>query len=999
MKKELLLLLIMTLCLTSHAKKTVRERYNFNIGWLLNVGDTPEASTPTFPDTDWRRVTLPHAFNEDEAFRVDIHDLTDTIVWYRKHFRLPSKYQGKKVFIEFEGIRQAGEVYVNGTRLALHENGVMTLGIDLTPYVAFGKENVIAVRVDNNWNYQEKATETRIQWNDRNFNANYGGIPKNVWLHVTNKLYQTLPLYSNLGTTGVYVYASDFDIEGHKATVHTEAQVCNEKDSPQTVTLRVKIITPEGEVLSSFEGDTRQLQPGDTVTLCAQSPVNGLHFWSWGYGYLYDVVSSLWVNGKEVDALTTRTGFRKTCFDEGRVWLNDRVIMLKGYAQRTTNEWPALGTDIPAWMSDFSNRMMVEGSANVVRWMHVTPWKQDVESCDRVGLIEAMPAGDGEGDVQGRHWELRMELMRDAIIYNRNNPSILFYECGNTGISPEHMLDMKAIRDKFDPHGGRAIGSREMLDVGEAEYGGEMLYIDKSARHPLWAMEYCRDEALRKYWDELSYPFHPHGAGNDEYLSTLTGEVSKHPDAKAYNQNQDSFAIEHVHRWEDYYLERPGTGRRVSAGGAKIIFSDSNTHFRGVENYRRSGSVDAMRLPKDSYYAHQVMWDGWVEPESTRIYIIGHWNYPIGTVKPVDVVSTAPQVELMLNGVSLGIGEKKYTFLHSFPNVNFQPGTLTAIGRDEQGNELCHTTLSTAGEPHSIRLTALEAPDGWKADGADIVLIQAEVVDANGQRCPLANDTLHFSVDGPAEWRGGIAKGDDNFILSLDLPVECGVNRASVRSLYTAGKVTITAIAEGLESSQLNLRTLRVNDKDGLSTYIAADHLPLNLQRGETPNTPSYTDTKLSIPIMGAEAGAYNEEAANSYDDNEKSEWHNDGHASTAWITYQLEPGHRLDEVCLKLTGWGKRSYPLDIYAGETLIWSGTTEKSLGYVHLMVEPTEASQITIRLHDMAGDEDADNENVAITEAVGGWLDLIRTPNSEEVKHELRIVEVDFLTHVE
>ena len=126
-------------------------------------------------------------------------------------------------------------------------------------------------------------------------------------------------------------------------------------------------------------------------------------------------------------------------------------------------------------------------------------------------------------DRQGRQWEQRTELMRDAIIYNRNNPSILFYECGNESISREHMIEMKGLRDKFDPFGGRAIGSREMLDINEAEYGGEMLYINKSKKHPMWATEYCRDEGLRKYWDEYSYPFHKEGAGTALPRSACNG--------------------------------------------------------------------------------------------------------------------------------------------------------------------------------------------------------------------------------------------------------------------------------------------------------------------------------------------------------------------------------------------------------------------------------------------------------------------------------------------
>ena len=332
-----------------------------------------------------------------------------------------------------------------------------------------------------------------------------------------------------------------------------------------------------------------------------------------------------------MDEVATRTGFRKTEFGDGLFRLNDRVLMVHGYAQRTSNEWPGVGMSVPAWLSDYSNLEMVKSGGNLVRWMHVTPWKQDVESCDRVGLIQALPAGDAEKDIEGRQWEHRVALMRDAIIYNRNNPSVIFYECGNENISEAHMAEMRAIRDMYDPHGGRAIGSREMLGSKESEYGGEMLYINKSGRQPLWAMEYCRDEGLRRYWDDWSYPYHRSG----------DGPLYRNADASAYNHNQDQLAVEHVRRWHDYWVVRPGMGKRVSSGGVKIIFSDTNTHFRGESSYRTSGVTDAMRLPKDSYYAHQVMWNGWVEPETPQVHIMGHWNYPEGTVKPVYVVSNS----------------------------------------------------------------------------------------------------------------------------------------------------------------------------------------------------------------------------------------------------------------------------------------------------------------------------------------------------------------------
>jgi beta-galactosidase len=976
-----------------HIHAAEREKYNFNSDWKLKVGDIVQAEEMDYPDAEWKSVTLPHAFNEDEAFKLNIKDLTDTIVWYRKHFRLPADAKGRKVFIEFEGARQGIDLYVNGHLVGQHENGVMAFGFDLTAFVKPGKENVIAARIDNNWDYAEKATGVKYQWSNRNFNANYGGLPKNVWLYVTDKLYQTLPLYSNLKTTGVYIYAEDIQVRARKARIHAESEVKNETKKSQTVGYLVELFDRDGKLVKSFRGEEKKINPGEKIVLSAESEVEGLHFWSWGYGYLYTVKTALCIEGKKTDEVITRTGFRKTRFADGKVWLNDRVIQLKGFAQRTSNEWPAVGMSVPAWLSDYSNGLMVKANANLVRWMHVTPWKQDVESCDRVGLIQAMPAGDAEKDCKGRQWEQRKQVMRDAIIYNRNNPSILFYECGNESISREHMLEMKKIRDEFDYHGGRAIGSREMLDIRDAEYGGEMLYINKSAHHPMWAMEYCRDEGLRKYWDNYSYPYHKDGEGNSAYHSAATGKTKKQADASVYNRNQDSFTIENVIRWFDYWRERPGTGKRVSSGGAKIIFSDTNTHFRGVENYRRSGDTDPMRIPKDSYFAHQVMWDGWVDTENPRLHIVGHWNYEPGVVKPVYVVSNTDSVALFLNGKIMEQAQRDYHFLFTFDKIAFTPGVLEAVGYND-GKEVARMQLRTAGKPAKLKLSAIQNPKGWKADGADLVLLQVEVVDAEGNRCPLANDLIHFTVEGPAEWRGGIAQGPDNYILSEKLPVECGVNRALLRSSVTAGKVVVRAEAEGLASASLELVSSPVEVQNGLSTYIPGDDLEGSLDRGETPLSPSYIDRAVDVAVLSAEAGINTEEACKSFDDNELSEWKNDGKASTAWIKYHLERVARVDEICMKLTGWRMRSYPLEIYAGDELIWSGETEKSLGYVHLKVKPIPASEITIRLKGSSKEDDAFGQIVEVAAPVANELDLFKAKDGDKTNHELRIVEVEF-----
>lgn len=921
------------------ASHSPRATYNFNPGWKLFVGDPTNASLPAFDDSAWKPVTLPHAWNEDAAFKVAIDKHPTGIAWYRKHFKLPPDAAGKKVFLEFEGVRQAGEFYLNGTWIGRHENGVMAVGFDVTDAVRLSpQENVIAVRTDNDWAYREKASNSRYQWSDRNFNANYGGIPKNVKLHITGKLYQTLPLYSNLKTTGVYIYAQNFELPGKAATITAESEVRNDSATPRKFAYEVVIEDADGKVVKSFAGETMTLAAGHLTTVRASARVTGLNFWSWGYGYLYNVQTILKVDGQAVDSVRTRTGFRKTEFGNGVVKLNGRVLQLKGYAQRTSNEWPALGNAVPPWLSDFSNGLIVEGNGNLIRWMHITPSKQDVESCDRVGLIQAMPAGDAESDARGRQWEQRVEVMRDAIIYNRNNPSILFYEGGNKGVSEEHMRELKAVRDQYDPHGGRAIGAREMLNSRVAEYGGEMLYINKSARQPFWAMEYSRDEGLRKYWDEFSPPFHRNG----------DGPPYRNAPANDYNHNQDSFAIEDVVRWYDYWRERPGTGPRVNSGGVNIIFSDSNTHYRGAENYRRSGEVDAMRIPKDGFWAHQVMWDGWVDVERPRIHIIGHWNYARGVTKDVYVVSSADNVELFFNGKSLGEGRQSSRFLFTFENVAWQPGELKAIGRDSKGKKLCEIILQTAGEAVAVKLKAMTAPGGLKADGADVALIEVEVVDAQGRRCPTNLDLIDFELSGPAEWRGGIAQGPDNFILSKHLPVECGVNRVIIRSRPQAGTISLSAKAEGLKPALLELESHSMTTTDGLAALLPGEDLPVRLERGPTPTDASFKVTRAAVPIVRATAGANPHRVAASYDDDEETSWSNDNKLATAWICYEFDRVTAPTELTLKLVGWRQRTYPLRVLVDDREVYRGTPPRSLGYVTVPLRAATGRSLKIEL---------------------------------------------------
>jgi beta-galactosidase len=968
---------------TSFSQEFVRTKYNFNGDWKLKSGDFKEAKNSNFNDGKWECITLPHAYNQHEAFKKSIEEHTTGIVWYRKKFKLPQGISDKKIFLEFEGIRQGGVIYVNGTKVGMHENGVMAFGLDISQLVKpYPFQNVVALRIDNDWKYKEEKTGATFQWNNNNFNANYGGIPKNVFLHLTDKLYQTLPLYSSLETTGTYIHATQINIPNKSALITAESQLKNEYSVPKTFSYQVEVWDMENKKVAEFQGEKIIIAPGEIKTVKASQELQGLHFWSWGYGYLYTVKTILKVDGKVIDEVQTKTGFRKTEFKNGEVVLNDRVMQMKGYAQRTSNEWPAIGMSVPAWLSDFSNQLVVEGNGNLVRWMHVTPWKQDVESCDRVGLMQAMPAGDAEKDAKGEQWNHRVSLMRDAIIYNRNNPSIIFYECGNEVISEAHMQEMKSIRNTYDPHGGRAIGSREMLDSQEAEYGGEMLYINKSARKPLWATEYSRDEGLRKYWDEYSPPYHKEG----------DGPLYRGQNAADYNHNQDRHAIENIVRWNDYYVERPGTGKRVNSGGVNIIFSDSNTHHRGESNYRTSGEVDAMRIPKDGFWAHQVIWDGWVDIEKHRTHIFGHWNYTDKVVKNQYVVSTGDQVELFINGKSKGFGKRSHTFLFTFENIPWEFGTIKAVSYNAKGEKLSEDTKVTAGEPFAIKLTPHTNPNGMLADGADVALIDVEVVDKNGVRCPTNNAMIEFSISGNASWLGGIAQGPDNYILSKNLPVENGINRVMIQSAMKSGTITVTAKSKDVKESKIVLNTNAVSIENGLSKQLSGANLSSNVQRGPTPETASYTIKRNPVFISHATAISNSDAVYKSFDDNELTEWTNDGKISTGRITYKLSKPSIVNQCVVKFTGWRTKSYPIRILADGKEVYKGNTAQSLGYITLDLIPVLAKEITIELTGTNSEKDAFDKIVEVDPTKE--LDLFKDKTTADAKGQLRIVEIEF-----
>jgi beta-galactosidase len=836
-----------------------RFTINFNVDWKFFRDDVKDAETVVFDDSKWATISTPHSFNDVDSFRSIIsHSGGDRgtykgIAWYRKHFKLPADLAGHNLFLEFEGMRQAGAIFLNGKEVGLSENGVNAYGIDITDTVKLGnEENILAVKLDNRTTYAERATNTSFEWNVNDFNPDHGGIDRSVWLHVTGKIHQTLPLYYGLESEGIYVHAANFDIARKTAGITVESEVRNSSSGRATVSLSAVVVDHTGIVHAQFDGAPIEMTDGAKTIHRATGTVKDARFWSPDDPQLYDVYTILKVGDKVVDVARTETGFRKAEFKggagKGGIYLNEKFFYLKGYAQRCTNEWAALGGGYPDWLRDLTAKMIRDSHANYIRWMHVSPKKADADAMARYGIVQLCPAGDKESDKQGRQWEQRAEVMRNSMIYFRNNPSILFWEAGGTVITPEHMQQMNALQKQWDPHGQRVVGSRDSSDAAPNQlltpisgYFGVMISQDPrvdqlaqptdlfrgfSAQRrdlaPIIEVEDFREEGARRMWDDYSPPYYKVKKGPDDTWMANSD----------YLFTSESFALAGVGRYWEYWENRISNSDPAHSrwsGYASIYFSDSDADGRqdSSEVARVSGKVDAVRLPKEIYYAHRVM-----QNEQPDLHILGHWSYPAvqpdgtNTVKTIYVIANTESVELFVNGKSAGVNSKPTSgWIFSWPQIEFVPGTLRAVGKNS-AKVVAEQELTTAGAPAAINLTAIAGPNGLQADARDAVLIDVEVVDAKGRRCPTDDGRIDFTCTGPAIWRGGYNSGKINSTNNLYLNTELGINRVAVRSTLTPGTITITAARDGLKPAQVQIVSKAVNLKDGLST-LAAQHLPV----------------------------------------------------------------------------------------------------------------------------------------------------------------------------
>ena len=876
-----------------------------------------------YDDSDWQLVSVPHPVNAHDEFDEIITgpgeaNFYNGYNFYRKHVVLWGTGNGewgtgRKFFLEFESVRQDIVLWVNGEMLGHYEAGIAPVGFDITGQAKDG-ENVIAIATAGGAPNASVKLDTReirpgkspmdkrekgekpgagFQWNGTIFNPVQAGLTGNVNLHVKSSCYMTLPLYNNLKTTGVYVWADDSDFAKGAATIHVKAEVRNESGKEVKAKVAVAVedagaqddrrwtkaktrdarlamsnvscLVPAADAgvvyPSALEPDVYDKHPAPTrvntpevAYIEASGKAEGLVFWSPDTPHLYDVaVSLLDEKGNLLDTTTIRTGFRKIEYSvEKGLTFNGKSFWLRGYAQRSTDEWAAIGV-APDWLQDYDAELLRGSSANFVRWMHVAPKPAPIRAYDKYGVVNVCPAGDAEKESSGRNWRQREEAMRDVMIYFRNSPSVVFYEAGNNQISPEHMRIMRKLREEIDPHGYRFAGCRTLNtpeQIAEAEYVGTMVHRHDVAAYeamkklnrfmPIVETEYCREESPRRVWDAYTPPDY-------EYDCLWIGGGAKKPLRDVWNLTQEDFALAHCGSADGYtyFYGNRATGNlgKYYSACAMLCWTDCNQHGRnqGTENARMSGRVDPVRLPKENYYALAT-----IQSDEPRVKILGHWSYPADTpetynykareydgdyYKPTGETARrdpkhkiiyvlgsvhVASVELFVNGKSKGVCDKpENVFVFKFPDIDItERGKVEAVARDVAGKEIAREAIETVGEAARLELKVTTGEDGFRADGSDIAMIDVALVDANGRALPYASDKVEFEMEfKPAVSRspfpvppsptfmGGYNSGTAGEMSPIGknwVNLECGVNRVFIKAGREAGTITIKASLTGL---------------------------------------------------------------------------------------------------------------------------------------------------------------------------------------------------------
>jgi Glycoside hydrolase family 2 C-terminal domain 5/Glycosyl hydrolases family 2/Domain of unknown function (DUF4982)/Glycosyl hydrolases family 2, TIM barrel domain/Glycosyl hydrolases family 2, sugar binding domain len=772
--------------------------------WLFSKTDPyPAAKESGFDDSGWETIGVPHCFNDLDTYQnLSLNKAFRGTVWYRKHFRVPHDQRGKRFFLEFQSVGVGAALYVNGRfkpgslpvsqpQETTHVGSFLPFALDITDDIHYGEENVLAVRVSN-------AEKSFFAWPGfgtfLGLGMGFGGIDGPVYLHVTDPVYIPLNSYSPLGKWGTYIATISADVS--QAEIRARTNVENTSSGPQSVELVTRLDGADGVTALTMRS-TKTIAAGSSEVFEQSGTVAKPSLWypnasEFGKPYLYRAVSSVHVNGKEVDNLETHFGIRTLSWDDDYGYVNGKKHLLKGFGQRNT--YPALGSAVPAELQWNEVRLIAECGGNALRLGHFPATVETVAACDAYGVLVIQDSGDDEWALHGETARAyKRDYDRDTIIRFRNSPSVAVWESNNGIASTKKEKDIyspattQSLVETWDPLGGRIVESRDTSDFWPTDRKimiGYTATYKKVAGSPSINLEcYTRGNARFDYEHEK------------EEAGVFT---------KAYTSNIKDKAC----GWIFWML-------------AETMESPFLPYFNGKTYQKSLGccAMDGNRFPKLSYLVFQnALWAPF--PAQPRVALQSSWN--LSGVQDVDAWSNCPTVELFLNEKSKGKRTPSEEGRCTWEGISWEGGTLKAVGMDESGNPVCTSLRHTAGAPYRILLTpgaGLTRPDGrqffLRANGSDVALVTAMIVDKNGLWCPDADQNLHFSVEGPGQYRGSYnfyvdpskpatyhAPGDP------ELQAEGGLMKVAVRSGFRPGKVTVTASSSGLLSGRASFSTV-----------------------------------------------------------------------------------------------------------------------------------------------------------------------------------------------
>ncbi len=812
-------LLIFSQCSTTPEGGRIKK--DFDAEWRFYLGDVEGAQQVSYSDTGWRTLNLPHDWSIEGKFSKDNPAtpgggaLPDGIGWYRKTFSLPEAAQGKRVFIDFDGIYMNSKVWINGHLLGERPYGYISFRYELTPYLnPEGGKNILAVRVDN-------SKQPASRW------YSGSGIYRNVWLVITGNVY-----VDHWGT-----YITTPEISADQAKIRMQTKIRNREANERQVQLQTVIYDASGRKVVS--GETAATIPRDSFVVVQQDlVVPQPSLWSDTNPYLYKTVSLVKSGDEILDRYETPLGIRSFRFDADKgFFLNGKHVKIRGVCDH--HDLGALGAAINMRALERQLELLKGMGCNGIRTSHNPPAPELLDLCDKMGFIVMDEAFDAwkrpkrpfDYHLYFDQWHTKD--MTDFILRDRNHPSVFIWSIGNE-IPEQHTpegavigRELSGIVKSLDPTrpvtsamNNPEAESNALARSGACDLIGHNYDLKDWPRfHEVFpggkfiASETTSAIATRGHYDMPSDSIRrwPPRAVMKKIYQLLRKKKEEEIDfekllkqyhvmnadytCSSYDNCSVPWGSTHEETWKIVKKNDFISGMYIWTG---FDYLGEPTPYPWPARSSYFGIIDLAGFPKDAYYMYQSEWT-----DKDVLHIFPHWNWQKGDTVDVWAYTNCSDVEFFLNGKSLGKKSKQGDELHIMWRIPYVPGTLKAVGH-HNGKELI-TTVKTAGPPAKILLQADRST--IHADGKDLSFVTVTIVDKEGTMVPDADNLVHFKIEGPVT----IAGVDNGCQISLE-PFKADYRKAFngkclviLQSSGKPGQATLTATAEGLDKAAVQL--------------------------------------------------------------------------------------------------------------------------------------------------------------------------------------------------